>query len=161
MRDMSLAPQLGVYQASFLPHSDIIAKSPAIPVLFENISMGYFFRKSGSLFGGLGFEMNYSRKYPTLCFHKSYTGEKGLEAWEAGRLGGWEAWKLGSWEGERVGGGEGGERSKVKGQRRKEKKFTAEIAESAEKRLKLKGNWPPQRNRLRIPQGRQTHYKNA
>jgi hypothetical protein len=96
---MSLAPQLGVYQASFLPHSDIIAKSPAIPVLFENISMGYFFWKSGRLIGGLGFEMNYSRKYPTLCFHKSYTVEKGLKAW---RLGSLKAWKLGSWEGERV-----------------------------------------------------------
>jgi hypothetical protein len=45
--------------------------------------MGYFFWKPGRLFGGLEFEVDYRRNFPTLCFHKSYTGEKG---WEAGRL---------------------------------------------------------------------------
>jgi hypothetical protein len=43
-----------------------------------------------------------------------------MDSWKLGSL---EAWKLGSYKAQR-------------------KEFTAEIAESAEKRLKLKENWP-------------------
>jgi hypothetical protein len=68
---------------------------------------------------------------------------------ERKRLEGREARKR-SWEGEKVGRWEGGRRessgqyelkgesSKLKGIRAERKKFTAEYAESAEKRLKLK-----------------------
>jgi hypothetical protein len=64
---------LGLYCASFLPHGDIAAEPPPIQVLFEDISIGYFLKKSGRLFGGLGFKVMDSRKFPSPCYNKSYT----------------------------------------------------------------------------------------